>query len=89
MKNSILTSIIFLFITCSIFSQTTPKDTITEVKDSIEKADGTKISYAEFTRICNESFKFAYSQLSEEDINLFKGVSISVGIIEDKKDKPE
>jgi hypothetical protein len=88
MKNTFV-SLIFLTVSFLSFSQTTPKDTITEVKDSIEKADGTKISYAEFTRICNESFKFAYSQLSEEDINLFKGVSISVGIIEDKKDKPE
>jgi len=79
MKNLILISFINLFITCSIFSQTVPNDTIKEVKDSIEIADGSKISYEEFLKRCNDSFMYAYSQLTEEEIKLFEGVSISVG----------
>jgi hypothetical protein len=85
MKELILTPVFNLFFICSIFSQTITQDSLNKEIDSIETADGSKISYEEFIKRCNEAFNYAYSQLTEEEIKLIEGVSFSVNSIEDEE----
>jgi hypothetical protein len=85
MKELILTTVFSLFFICSIFSQTITQDSLNKEIDSIVIGNRTKISMKEFHRNCHEVFMESFGNMTEEELQLFEGVSISVNSIEDEE----
>jgi hypothetical protein len=79
--------IIFIAITIvplqSVFSQN--KEVVFNPKtycnaDSITIANGSKISYAEFKKACDDAWNASFGNMNKEDKRLFEGVQMGIAI---------
>jgi hypothetical protein len=67
----------------SVFSQNKEVvfDPKTYVKpDSITIANGSKISYAEFEKACDDAWNASFGKMNKEDKRLFEGVQMGIAI---------
>lgn len=83
MKNIFL--LYFFFLTLPIYSQSYSEIKVTTQPDSIEIANGTKISYTEFQKLCNKAWNDSFGKMSDEDKKLFEGTKIDVTVPETPK----
>jgi hypothetical protein len=79
MKNLLILSALFLFLYLPVYSQSTiDMKIISQSSDSIELTDGTKISYTEFKKICQEAWDNSFGKMSENDKKLFEDTNIDI-----------
>ncbi len=78
MKNTFFLSILFFFLYLPVYSQSTSEIKIVTQPDSVVIANGTKISYAEFQKLCNKAWDNSFGKMSDEDKKLFEGTKIDV-----------
>jgi hypothetical protein len=48
--------------------------------DSITIANGSKISYAEFEKVCDDAWNVSFGKMNKEDKRLFMGVQMGIVI---------
>jgi hypothetical protein len=73
----------FVLSSKSVFSQNKEVvfDPKTYVKpDSITIANGSKISYAEFKKACDDAWNASFGKMNNEDKRLFEGVQMGIAI---------
>jgi hypothetical protein len=79
MKNLLFLSALFLFLYLPAYSQSIiDLKIMSQSTDSIELTDGTKISYTEFKKICQEAWDNSFGKMSENDKKLFEDTNIDI-----------
>jgi hypothetical protein len=56
--------------------------------DSITIANGSKISYAEFEKVCEDAWNASFGRMNKEDKKLFEGVHMEI-VIPNKQERLE
>ena len=83
MKNLFLLIVLSTISFGSAFSQNVVKTVSNSTytpPDSVTIADGTKISYSEFKKRCNEAWNASFGQMTNDDKKLLEGVKTGVTI---------
>jgi hypothetical protein len=80
--------VLLLVLSNNLFGQQKPNYRTFSPPDSVTIANGTKISYVEFKKACDNAWNASFGQMTETDKKLFHGTNLIITTDEKKIFKP-
>jgi hypothetical protein len=80
--------VLLLVLSNNLFGQQKPNNRTFSPPDSVTIANGTKISYVEFKKACDNAWNASFGQMTVTDKKLFHGTNLIITTDEKKIFKP-